>query len=278
MLQRIAVVVGVLLLAAVAILGALRAVHDREVAHLWEQLRQPAGSTRFDPQSLATLPEPAQRYLRHVIAPGTPLAASVVLKMEGHIGLEPGADKLPFRAEQILAAPGGLIWTASVGDGAMRFSGDDRYAAGEGGMRWYLWHVVPMLSADGPDVSRSAAGRVALEAVALLPSALVPETGVLWQAVDERSARVRIRVGTEEASILVVVAPGGQLERIEMMRWDREGPDGKPGYVPWVVEARDGEQSFGGYTLPKRVRVTTRAGTPQADSFFEATITAAEFR
>lgn len=278
MFQRIAVVTGVLLLAAVAMLGALRAVHDRETTRLWEQLHQPAGRQRFDPQSLATLPEPAQRYLRHAIAPGTPLAASVVVQMEGRIGLEPGADKLPFRAEQILATPNGLIWKASVGDGAVRISGDDRYAAGAGSMRWYLWHVIPMMSADGPDVSRSAAGRVALEAVALLPSALVPEAGVLWQAVDERSARVRLRVGAEESSILVAVAPGGQLERIEMMRWDGEGEDGKPGYVLWVADGFAGELSVGGYTLPKRVRVTRRAGTPQADSFFEANITAAEYR
>jgi|MudIll2142460700_1097286.scaffolds.fasta_scaffold06374_3 hypothetical protein len=278
MFLRVTVVIGVLLLAVVAILGALRAVHDREVTRLWGELRQPVGKNKFDPQSLAALPEPAQRYLRHVIAPGTPLAASVVAQMEGRIGLEPGADKLPFRAEQILATPNGLIWRASVGDGVVRISGDDRYAAGAGGMRWYLWHVVPVMTADGPDVSRSAAGRVALEAAAMLPSALVPETGVLWQAVDEHSARVRLRVGTEESSILVVVAPGGQLERVEMMRWDSAGMDGQPGYVLWVAEALDGEQSFGGYTLPKRLRVTKRAGTPQADSFFEATITAAEFR
>jgi len=278
MFLRVTVVVGVLLLAVVAILGALRVVHDREVTRLWDELRQAAGKGRFDPQSLASLPEPAQRYLRHAIAPGTPLAASVVVQMEGRIGLEPGGDKLPFRAEQILAVPNGLIWKASVGDGAVRISGDDRYAAGEGGMRWYLWHVVPVMSADGPDVSRSAAGRVALEAAAMLPSALVADTGVLWQAVDERSARVRVRVGSEESSVLVVVAPGGQLERVEMMRWDSEGMGGRPGYVLWVAEMLDGEQSFGGYTLPKRVRVTKGAGTPQADSFFEATITAAEFR
>lgn len=278
MFVRVAVAVGVLLLAVVAMLGALRVVHDREVARLWGELHQPAGKGRFDPESLASLPEPARRYLRHAIAPGTSLAASVVVQMEGRIGLEPGADKLPFRAEQILATPNGLIWKASVGDGVVRISGDDRYAAGEGGMRWYLWHVVPVMTVDGPDVSRSAAGRVALETVAMLPSALVPDAGVLWQAVDERSARVRVRVGSEESSVLVVVAPGGQLERVEMMRWDSEGMDGRPGYVPWVAEMLDGEQSFGGYTLPKRVRVTKGAGTPRADSFFEATITAAEFR
>jgi hypothetical protein len=278
MFQRVTVVVSVLLLAAVTVLGALRAMHDRETTRLWEQLREPAGQARFDPQSLAALPEPAQRYLRHAIAPGTPLASSVVARMEGRIGLEPGGDKLPFRAEQVLATPRGLIWKASVGDGVMRISGDDRYTNGEGAMRWYLWQIIPMLSAAGPDVSRSAAGRVAMEAVALLPSALVPETGALWQAVNENAARVRVRVGAEESSILVAVGPDGRLERIEMMRWDSEGADGRPGYVLWVVEALDGEQGFGGYTLPKRLRVTTRAGTPRADSFFEATITAADFR
>lgn len=278
MFVRITTIVGVLLLAVVAILGALRVVHDREVARLWEQLRQPPGERRFDPQSVAALPEPAQRYLRHAIAPGTPLAGSVVLEMEGRIGLRPGADKLPFRAEQILATPRGMVWKAAVGDGLLRFTGDDRYAEGAGGMRWYLWHIVPAMSADGPDVTRSAAGRVALEAAALLPTALLPEAGAQWQAVDERSARVQITVGGEQSSILVVVRDSGEPERIEMLRWDSEGMDGRPGYVLWVADGMDAWQSVGGYTLPKRIRVTRRAGTPTADPFFEAAITAAVFR
>ncbi|HEY2290488.1 MAG TPA: DUF6544 family protein [Thermoanaerobaculia bacterium] len=42
----------------------------------------------FDPAALAHLPEPARRYLTHAIAPGTPLASAVRLKMHGEIKLK----------------------------------------------------------------------------------------------------------------------------------------------------------------------------------------------
>ena len=65
----------ILLLASIAVvLGSVRILHDREIERLWETLRAPPGTALHDPESVADLPEPAQRFLRHAIAPGTHLA------------------------------------------------------------------------------------------------------------------------------------------------------------------------------------------------------------
>ena len=278
MVTRIFAVLVLLLLAAAVVLGSVRILHDRQIERLWETLRVPPGTALFDSESVATLPDPAQRYLRHAIAPGTRLARSVVVEMQGRIGLKPGADKLPFQARQILAAPNGLIWRATVGEGIMQITGSDRYVAGEGAMHWFMGYAIPLLRASGVDVSRSAAGRVALEAPLMLPSALLPEAGARWEAIDARSARVYLQIGSEQLALLISVAPDGRLERVEMPRWDAEGMDGKPGYVLWVGDQLTEERTFGGYTIPVRMRATKRADTPQADSFFEAEIKSAQYQ
>jgi hypothetical protein len=278
MATRIFSFLALFLAVAAVVLGSLRILHDRQIERLWETLRVPSGTALYDPESVTYLPEPAQRYLRHAIAPGTRLARSVVVEMQGRIGLKPGADKLPFQASQILAMPNGLIWKATVGEGVRQITGSDRYIAGEGAMHWFMGYLIPLVSASGVDVTRSAAGRVALEAPLMLPSALHPDAGARWEAVDARSARVYLQVGSEQLALLISVAPDGRLERIEMPRWDAGGLDGKPGYVLWVGDQLTEERTFGGYTIPVRMRATKRADTSQADAFFEAEIRFAQYQ
>lgn len=274
------VVVAALAALAVRLLAARRRRHQEGLADLWRRLSALAGDDRFDPASVAALPGPARRYLEHAIAPGAPLAASVELRMEGRIGLSPGAEKTPFRARQVLAVPDGMIWEAEVGEGWRRVVGSDSYGDGTGEMLWFLWSLVPVVRGSGPDVTRSAAGRVALEAALLLPSALHPSRGARWEAVDERVATVHLRVGPYELAPTLHVAPNGRLLRIEMMRWDPAGPSGRPEEVRWVADGFDetAEASFDGYTIPTTVRVTKNAGTPRVDTFFEARILTATYR
>jgi hypothetical protein len=273
MLLRIAGIFVVILVAVTAFLIFMRGRLDRHMTRRWVELRPPAGEAGFHPDMVAELPEAAQRYFRHAIQPGTRLARSVYLEMEGRFGLQPGAEKVPMRAQEILAAPHGLIWKASIGSGFMRFSGYDYYVEGEGAMRWFLWGVIPLVRADAPEITRSAAGRVGMEALAWLPSVLLPQNGIGWESVDEHSARARIQVGSEELAPTIKVAPDGRLERIEMMRWDPD--DGR--YVLYVGEVLGEERDFAGYTIPTKISLTSKVGTPEENTFFEAFVITAEF-
>jgi hypothetical protein len=274
MIPHVITVTGLVLLAVAIVLVALRLRHDRELERVWRSLQVRPPDETFDPASVAGLPEPARRYLLRAIAPGTPLARSVVVTLVGRIGLRPGANKLPFTSELLVAPPDGLIWKATVGSGVMRLSGDDRYAAGQGMMRWFLWHLIPVIRAGGPDVSRSAAGRVALEAASFLPPALLPQRGARWEAIDDHSARVHLRVGSEKLTPVLFVAADGRLEQLEMLRWDPDDRD----YILWRGDALTAERRFGGYTLTTAGRVTKHAGTPRAHAFFEFSVTDMRFR
>jgi len=95
---------------------------------------------------------------------------------------------LPFRATQIIAPGVGFVWRARVGG---LIKGYDRYVDGEGEMSWKLARLLTVASGSGPDISRSAAGREAGEAL-WIPTALLPRSGVEWLATDDAHPVARV--------------------------------------------------------------------------------------
>jgi len=156
---------------------------DLSLQELWNSAPPGEGDDRVP--DLSRLPEAARRYLEHAIAsgtrlaPGTRLARAVRLRMHGEIKLR---RWYPFRAEQVIVWNRGFIWSATVRMSGMPIRGSDRLVDGEGAMRWRLLGLIPIMTASGPDIRRSAAGRVAAEAV-WLPSVLCGDD-VSWVAPD----------------------------------------------------------------------------------------------
>lgn len=238
----------------------------------WAQLCPPGTRpTAFDPELVAGLPEPARRWVRHAVAPGTPLWRSVELAMEGEI--RTGTWR-PFTGTEVLTPPYGYFWKARTRMFGLPVSGFDRFSPGHGEMRWRALGAVPVLSAQGRDVARSAAGRLAAESV-LLPTSFGfarwlpgddPDTAVAEWDVDHGRQRVVLRVG-----------PDGALRDVRLMRWGN--PDGEPfGWYPFGVTVEE-EHQFGGVTIPSVFRASWFFGTDRAarGEFFRARITRALF-
>ena len=246
--------------------------YDHGPPGLWDDLsRTPTEDpSRFDPTSLEGLPEPARRYLARAITPGTPLARSVTLTMEGTIVLDPARPPVPMTAEQVLTPPMGFVWSARTQGGMMRIRGFDRLGRGEGEMRWKLFGLIPVMRARGEDVTRSAAARLGMEAV-LLPSALVPGGPYRWEAVDDHHARYIITILGETVSTTLEVDPEGRPLRAWADRWN----EGK--YERFEVRLSE-EFEAGGYRLPGRIVAGWRLGDPDAYPFFDARLTGAAFR
>jgi hypothetical protein len=262
---------GVLL----ALAGA-RAWHEQDNRPVWRALRQPVGPAAFQPALVDDLPAPARAFLLHAIAAGTPLARSVQLSMHGSILLSPGQEPFPMRAEQMLAPPHGFVWRARVGRGFMHIGGHDRFHAGAGEMRWWLWGLLPIVHATGTDVSRSAAGRLVMEAV-LVPATLLPGPGVHWEEVDQSRARFSMTAGGETVVATITVTPDGSLRHVSAMRWHDGTNTAEAGYVRFDVEL-DNDRTFQGYTLPTRIRAGWRLGEHDEYPFFWAELSEAVFR
>ncbi len=181
----------------------------------------------------------------------------------------------PFHARQILRPPTGFIWAASARVARLPVVGFDRYSNNSGEMRWRLLGLVPVLTAGGSDVTRSAGGRLAAEGLALLPTSFPTATGTT-ETTDTAVATMTIS-GAEE-SVRLCVGPRGELREVLLQRWGN--PDGHPyGRYPFGVTVHS-ERSVGGITIPATFTAGWWHGSDrQADGeFFRATITAAVFR
>jgi len=257
---------------------ASRRRHERAATEHGRSLEAEAASWQtppaFHPSMTDGLPAPARRYLRHTFAPGAPLYRSARLSMHGSIRLQPGSAALPMQAEQVLAPPYGFVWKAVAGTWRMWFRGFDRYDRGDGSMRWWLYGVLPIVSASGPDVTRSAAGRLGGEAV-FVPALLLPANGASWEAVDDDRARVTLAVGDETVSSVLTVDAEGRLQTVVLRRWRTDGDE--PGYDRFVVDRFGEERTTNGVTIPTRFRAGWRLGDPDAFPFFHAAIDSIQF-
>lgn len=89
--------------------------------------------------------------------------------------------------------------------------GYDRLSGGTGEMRWRLADLVPVVSADGPDVTRSAAGRLASE-IALLPTAF---GGATWTGGEDADTAVACwGVGADQQRLGLHLGPDGRLRSV----------------------------------------------------------------
>lgn len=238
---------------------------------LW-QSASPSGRV-FRPEQIAEVPASVQRYLTHAIAPDTPLASAVRLRMHG--GLKLGRW-FPFEAEQVIVWDRGMIWAATVRTFGVPIRGFDRVVDGKGAQRWKLLGLIPVMSASGPDVARSTAGRMAAESM-WMPSVLC-RNDVTWSVGEEEHPQATVEV-QGFPSTLTMTVDDGHLQSTEMVRWGDPG-DGTFRAVPFgaVVEA---EQTFGGYTIPSRLRVGWYFGTDRFASegeFFRGVVDEAVYK
>jgi hypothetical protein len=230
-----------------------------------------ATAETFDPAMTTGLPEPARRWLSHAIAPGTPLWKRAELTMHGQIKL---GRWRPFTARQVLAPPDGYLWAATARVAGLPVTGYDRLGSGTGEMRWRLLRIIPVLTAKGPDITRSAYGRLAGE-IALIPTAF---RDAAWSRSEHANTVVATwQFGDDTESAELQVKRSGQVAEIRVNRWGN--PGGAPfGRYPFGVQV-EAESTFGGITIPSVVRAGWWWGTerqPEGE-FFRAEITGAIF-
>jgi hypothetical protein len=244
----------------------------RSLGDLWRAGAASARGAR--PDDLSSLPEAAQRYLGHAIAAGTTLATAVRLRMHGEIKLR---KWMPFEAEEVIHAERGMIWTATVGTGLGQFRGSDRVIDGQGSLSWRALRILPVARGRGPDISRAGAGRLAAELI-WLPSALLAP-GVFWSGFHPSRVQASLHVQGHPVSLGLSVGGRGELSALSLVRWGN--PEGGAFRPVEFGGFSEGEATFGGYTIPTRLRVGWYFGSDRfyrEGEFFRVTIERAEFR
>lgn len=228
---------------------------------LLAEASETAAAQVFSTGLVADLPDPARRYLRHAIAPGTPLAPAVRLEMEGWMRPRPGSRRIALTADEVLAPRIGFTWTARARMFGLPVRVHDYYYANEGGVRVALFGLIPLARETGEDVTRSSRGRLVAEAV-WCPTALVGP-GVGWDAVDADRVRFTLTVDGDSTRVTLRVDADGAIREVSLERWGTVGvPSARP--IPYGFEVLE-EATFGGVTIPVRLRGGWWYGTDRFD-------------
>lgn len=261
----------------VVALAVWRQLDHRSDRRTWMALVEQAGADRgvFDTADIASLPEPAQRYFRYTIRPGTPLHCAVEIEMSGELalGTKEQPNYRPMSAHQILAPPYGLVWSLKSG----MISGSDGATANHSWTRFWLMGFAPVVRVGGnPDHRRSAFGRVVAEGAFWSPASLLPGPFVKWEPLDEHRARAVVTFSGLEQAVDITVAEDGQPTAVVIQRWSNENDKQEFREQPFggtLEKFRD----FEGYRLPTRVEGGNHIGTDDYFPFFKANVTHIRF-
>ena len=254
-----------------AALGARRLSADRAARSVEADLRRGEPPARtFSEGDLRGLPEPAQRYLRHAIAPGTPLAATCRLEMTGSMRPTPDGPRVSLTADETIAPRRGFVWSARTQMKGAPVLVRDHYLDGEGGVDVTALGVVPVpLGGPPDDVARSARGRLVGEAV-WCPTALV-HPDVQWEDAGADRAQFSLAVDGEPVTVVLRVDGDGALREVTLDRWgDADGGPWRAMPYGFAVEA---EGVFGGVTIPTRITGGWLYGTDRFDPETAASFT-----
>jgi hypothetical protein len=134
-------------------------------------------------------------------------------------------------------------------------------------MRWKLFGIIPLVNAPGPDITRSAAGRIKIESIWLPP--VLARDGVLWTKSDTGQPHARLSAHGEPAELDLTVDESGWLKSVNMPRWGN--PHRRELQYVKSGGFADRERNFSGYTVPTRMRglggISEPSSLPTKESF-----------
>ena len=236
---------------------------------------QPQNPRVFQEEMTADLPEPARRFFRFAIKVGTPLLPVAEIQMAGQfsLGNKDDPNYMRMRASQVLAAPEGFVWKMHARSGHIRLSGSDSGAW----TRFWMGGLLPVARAGGDlDHQRSAFGRAVAEAVFWTPAAMLPSRNVVWEPVDQDTARVTVTHKEMAQSVLVSIAKDGQPTEVVFQRWSNANPQKTFRLQPFVGYLSN-FQDFQGYRLPTHVEAGNHFGTEMYFPFYRVDVTEVSF-
>lgn len=203
-------------------------------SHKWNVLTQALlarlGSTRVtttpsrvDFHELENLPAPVRRFFRAALKDGAPMISALTVKHIGTFNMGQKDDQWkPFTSTQhAVMKPPGFVWDGRI---AMLPGLDvhvhDAYIAGEGILNPAIAGLFSLTDLRGTrDIAEGELMRYFAEA-AMYPTALLPSQGVLWEAVDDRSAKATMK---DHGMSITLTFLFGNDDLIEGMRAEARG-------------------------------------------------------
>ncbi|AOE48782.1 DUF6920 family protein [Kangiella sediminilitoris] len=190
----IAVIIAVIIV--VLFMGYLR--EQKRIDNTLERLKKNSVDTNrvVSFSSLDNLPAPVKRYFKRVLTDGQKIIKTAILTQDGVVRTSTESEKwFPFSAKH--SANGfspGFLWNAKLKTPlATHIRVTDGYFNGVGSGRVSLLSSLLIGYEENiPELNTGALHRYLAESV-WYPTALLPESGVEWSAIDDKAALATLR-------------------------------------------------------------------------------------
>ncbi len=211
----------------------------------------PQGAPTVSFGGFSKLPAPVARYFRTVLREGQPLVRSARIVHRGEFLTNPrNGGWSPFTSTQNFSInPPGFVWDASIRFAPlMDVHVRDSYLSGKGAMEATTLAIVPVMDQhDKTELNEGALQRYLAETV-WFPTALLPESGVVWSAIDDSRALATFSDSGTKVTLEFTFNAKDEINRVYSAGRYRE-VSGKYELTPWVVQVRAYEER-GGMRIP----------------------------
>ena len=238
--------------------------------HSWKRAAWPRLSAAITRLNLP--PCPVQRYFRAVLSDGQRVVSAVTLTQTGMFNLSASAEQWkPFTATQrFTAARAGFVWDATIAMlPGVPVRVVDGFVAGSGLLRPTILGLYSLGTLQGTgEIARGELLRHFAESV-WFPTALLPSQGVVWQAVDARSAQAAVTDGPISVTLLFRFDAEGLISAVSV--------EGRAAQVGKATVQMPGECRMSNYQTRDGMRVPLTGEalyiTPQGErSYFRGEI------
>lgn len=203
----------------------------------------------FRYQQLKSLPEPVQRYFKHVLKDGQPYISFVRLKHDGQFKTDLKKDWVNITGEQYFATEKpGFIWKGTT---AM-FVARDMYLADEGRLIATIFSTINVVDIHGKQqYNESELLRWLAESI-WFPTNLLPSEKLQWTSIDSTSAKLTFKYKGISLFYIVTFNEKDEIIQMETKRYIDEKR-----LETWIIKPTNYEEK-NGVIIPTEAEVFWR--------------------
>ncbi len=215
-----------------------------EIAELFSQSKN-ISVNLFKYEQLSGLPEPVQRYFRHVLKDGQPYISYVRLTHNGQFRAGLDKDFTNIEGEQYFTAEKpGFIWKGTTS----MFAARDMYLSDKGRLVVSLFSLYNIVDGSGENFNEGELQRWLAESV-WFPTNLLPNERNQWSAIDANSAKLSFKYRAVSFAYIVTFNEVGEITQMETQRFM-----GEENREPWLCKPAD-YQETNGVIIPMKAEV-----------------------
>lgn len=211
------IILGLLIITLIIGRVNLSTQFNREVKELFSQSKNISDKT-FKYEQLFGLPEPVQRYFKHVLEEGQPYISYIRLTHDGQF--KTGQDKnwMDIQGEQYFTAEKpGFIWKGTTSMVTAR----DMYIADKGRLVVSLLSLINVVDGKGEKFNEGELQRWLAECV-WFPTNLLPSEKLNWTAIDSLTAKLTFNYKGISIFYIVTFNETGEITKMETKRYMSE--------------------------------------------------------